>query len=269
MFKKKKIVLTSVLALAGVSLATVGFATWVVGLDKMDDTLHVEAIVDNSVNKSVYLEAVTNKANLIIAEKDVYPVEGAQKKDQDIISAEKATTGEDIPYTVNPDALKFSFDKLQYSVGNKATIPTTMTIELVDDNAKNKLTKDDCLMDEHYRTKQDGYSYVKFKKVITLNETTYTKQVTPTGQTYDVYVINDKTFTFEWGSFFGNNEKVVEGEQNKSPVGFYNEKSNARTVKEGDDLKAILFNDCEKANNELINMKNKLTGTLNVKVSIS
>lgn len=34
MFKKKKIVLTSVLALAGVSLATVGFATWVVGLDK-------------------------------------------------------------------------------------------------------------------------------------------------------------------------------------------------------------------------------------------
>lgn len=69
MFKKKKIVLTSVLALAGVSLATVGFATWVVGLQKQTEDLTVQAIVDDSFNKSVYLEAKNKAAPIVVAEK--------------------------------------------------------------------------------------------------------------------------------------------------------------------------------------------------------
>lgn len=267
MFKKKKIVLTSVLALAGVSLATVGFATWVVGLDKKDETLNVQAIVDNSTNKSVYLEAAIENNPLIIAEKDVYPAEGKEKKDKDIITAEKVTSGTDTVYTVNPNALKFTFKTLQYSVGQGATIPKKMTIELVDSDAMNKLTADDCLMDDHYRTKQADYTYIKFKKDITLNADTYTKE-TPEGKTYDVYEIRVKTYSFEWGTFFGNKAQGEADTTNLSPVNFYNTKSNARN-ETGNDLKAKLFNDCEQANNELINMKKKLTGTLKVKVSIS
>lgn len=267
MFKKKKIVLTSVLALAGVSLATVGFATWVVGLDKKDETLNVQAIVDNSTNKSVYLEAAIENTPLIVAEKAVYPTAENTKKDKDIITAEKVTSGEHAVYTVNVDALKFKFTTLRYSVGQGATIPTKMTIELVDSDAINKLTADDCLMDAHYRTKQADYTYLKFKKDITLNEDSYTK-TTPTGKTYDVYLINETTYSFEWGTFFGNKAQGETDATNLSPVNFYNTKSNART-ETGNDLKAKLFNDCEQANNELINMKNKLTGTLKVKVSIS
>lgn len=268
MFKKKKIVLTSVLALAGVSLATVGFATWVVGLDKKDETLNVEAIVDTSTNKSIYLEATIENKPLIVAEKTIYPAEGNKKSDKDIITAEKVTEGKDPIYTVNADALKFKFTKLQYSVGLGATIPTKMTIELVESDTMNKLTADDCKMDGHYRIKQDGYTYLKFKKDITLNTDSYTKQKTPTGQTYDVYAIKETTYSFEWGTFFGNTAQGVEETTNLSPVNFYNAKSNARE-ETGNDLKAALFKDCEQANNELINMKNKLTGTLKVKVSIS
>ena len=268
MFKKKKIVLTSVLALAGVSLATVGFATWVVGLAKKDETLTVEAIVDNSTNKSVYLEAAVENKPLIVAEKDIYPTTGTTKKDKDIITAEKVTAGEHSTYTVNPDALKFTFSTLQYSVGQGATIPTKMTIELVDSDAVNKLTEADCLMDSHYRTKKADYTYLKFKQEITLNTGSYTKQETSTGKTFDVYVIKNKTYSFEWGTFFGNTPQGVAETTNLSPVNFYNTKSNARTGPENN-LKAKLFNDCEQANNELINMKNKLTGTLKVKVSIS
>lgn len=268
MFKKKKIVLTSVLALAGVSLATVGFATWVVGLDKKGETLNVEAIVDNSTNKSIYLEAAIEDKPLIVAEKEVYPSAETTKKDKDIITAEQVTSGTDTAYTVNPDALKFKFTTLQFSVGQGATVPTTMTIELVDSDTMNKLTADDCKMDEHYRTKQADYTYIKFKKDITLNATSYTKQATPEGKTYDVYVINEKTYSFEWGTFFGNTAQGVKETTNLSPVNFYNTKSNERT-ETGNDLKAALFNDCEQANNELINMKKKLTGTLKVKVSIS
>lgn len=268
MFKKKKIVLTSVLALAGVSLATVGFATWVVGLDKKDETLNVKAIVDNSTNKSVYLEAVIENKPLIVAEKDIYPASGVEKKDKDIITAEKVTDGEHAVYTVNADALKFKFTTLKYSVGNSATIPTKMTIELVDSDAMNKLTADDCLMDDHYRTKKADYTYIKFKKDIALNDDSYTKQTAPDGKSYDVYVINETTYSFEWGTFFGNSAQGEKETTNLSPVSFYNTKSNARTETDNA-LKAALFNDCEQANKELINMKNKLTGTLKVKVSLS
>ncbi len=269
MFKKKKIVLTSVLALAGVSLATVGFATWVVGLDKKDETLNVQAIVDNSTNKSVYLEAAIENKPLIVAEKEVYPSGENAKKDKDIITAEKVADGEHSAYTVNPDALKFKFTTLQFSVGSGATIPSTMTIELFNSDALNKLTADDCLMDSHYRTKKTDYTYLKFKKEIPLSTETFTKQAaSTTGQTYKVYTINEQIYSFEWGTFFGNKAQGEKDTINLSPVNFYNTKSNERTESDNE-LKSALFNDCEKANQELINMKAKLTGTLKVKVSLS
>ena len=270
MFKKKKIVLTSVLALAGVSLATVGFATWVVGLDKKDDTLHVQAVVDNSTNKSVFLDASIKAENLIIAEKTAYSKIG----ENDIVKTEASSADNDgdVAITVNENALKFTFETLQYFVGEGATAPTQMIIELVaqDGDAKNTLTTADCLIDGAiYREKKDGYTYLKLYQEIDLTtKTTNDSTTKPKTQTYTIYNVTEKVYSFEWGTFFGNAaQKTIDGDANMSPVKFYNTKANTRT-ETGNELRRKLFDDSENINNELRTMKTNLTGKLSVKVSL-
>ena len=273
MFKKKKIVLTSVLALAGVSLATVGFATWVVGLQKPDDSLTVSAVVDSSENKSIYLEAVTQKDEKVIISESV--VHEADAKKNEIMSAvEKKDATENVTY-VNADALKFHFTTLQYSLGKAVADsekPTKLNIELLGktENTMNFVESTGCLMDEAlYRTKGE-YSYLKLKTFVDLTKVE-NYEINPsgvtTGASYDVYVIEQKEFKFQWGSFFGNSADTMEAEgKNQSPVTFYNSKSSTRH--NDDSLKKNLFDDCENANKELKAMETALKGNLTIKVSL-
>ncbi len=271
MFKKKKIVLTSVQALAGVSLATVGFATWIVGLQKTDDSLTVNAVVDKSQNKSIYLEAVTKKdEKVIISETVAYEAKADKKEIMSAVEKEDTTAG--VTY-VNADALKFHFDTLQYSLGKSVDPndkPTQLKIELLGntENAKNFVDANGCLMDvTAYRPKGE-YSYLKLNTVVDLNESNYTinPEGVTTGDSYDVYVLKNKEFKFEWGTFFGNSKDTMEGTENKSPVTFYNEKSKGRA--DDANLKKNLFDDCEKANKELTAMEAALKGELKIKVSL-
>lgn len=264
MFKSKKIVLTSVLALAGVSLATVGFATWVVGLQKQTEDLTVQAIVDDSFNKSVYLEAKTKAAPIVVAEKETHNATG-----NEIVSAEANDSLSEIK--VDKNALSFEFEKLQYSVGidldSEATeYPKFMTIELINEDGDiNHVKKENCKLDGSYRTEPESdpttYHYLSFKETIKLNSTNVTEEP-PKNATYKVCKLNNTKFVFDWGNYF----------EGKSPVTFYNEKSTAKAKTFKGDLNAELFADSEKANLELQAMKNSLTGAdkvLKVKVSLS
>lgn len=264
MFKKKKIVLTSVLALAGVSLATVGFATWVVGLQKQTEDLTVQAIVDDSFNKSVYLEAKTKKAPVVVAEKEAHIATG-----NEIVSAEVNDSSSDIK--VDENALSFEFEKLQYSVGKNllpsaTEYPQFMTIELINENGDiNYVKKENCKLDASYRIVPESdpttYHYLSFKETIELNSTNVTEE-TPKNATYKVCKLVKTKFVFSWGNYF----------EGKSPVTFYNLKSTAKATSFSGDLSAELFAYSEKANLELQAMKNSLTGAdkvLKVKVSLS
>ena len=51
--KKSKLVLFSVIGLAAISIGTVGFATWMVGVQKKEETLTISALVDNTLNNSI------------------------------------------------------------------------------------------------------------------------------------------------------------------------------------------------------------------------
>mgnify|MGYP000011083580 CR=1 FL=1 len=265
MFKKKKIVLTSVLVLAGVSLATVGFATWVVGLQKTDDTLTISAVVDDSENKSIYLEAVTQKdEKIIISESKAHTADPDNKEIMSAVVKEDKTVG--VTY-VNANALKFHFTTLQYSLGKAVTEkPTKLNIELLgkDVNHQNFVGSEGCLMDaDAYRPKAE-YSYLKLNKTIKLEPINY--KIKTGGDSYDIYDLNVKEFQFEWGTFFGNSADTMEGEGNKSPVTFYNSKSSQRV--DGESLTKNLFDDCENANKELKAMEAALKGNLKIKVSL-
>lgn len=278
MFKKKKIVLTSVLALAGVSLATVGFATWVVGLQKTEESLHVKAIVDSSMNKSVYLEAETSKEEVIVAESVTYETAGKN---------EIVTTAAGTGVTVSDKALQFSFTKLQFSIGNDINetmvgYPVSMTIELLKTDACNKVNFADCLMDTNYRdaaTNTEGksqYYYLQFSHTFDLvisgenpNVECIKGEETGSKLSYKTYQVKDRTYTLQWGNYFGNDEA-----HNDSPLNFYNKKAVAKATKieaEKGDVKSALFTDAENANQEFKAMKAALEGSgseLTVKVSL-
>ena len=62
--KKSKLVLFSVIGLAAISIGTVGFATWVTGLDKKTETVNTTITVDTASNKTCYVEAVLDDSSI-------------------------------------------------------------------------------------------------------------------------------------------------------------------------------------------------------------
>lgn len=271
MLKKKRNVITTVIALAGVSLATVGFATWVVGLQKDSEDLTVETIVDNTLNKSVYLEAATDGKKLVLAEKSATP-----KGDDKIVYAQENAGETEIK--VDANALKFTFKTLQYSVGSGLTdeeTPKKMIIEFLapdttkDINTSNLVDVDKCKMDANYRaavagtTGKSTFTYLKFATVnIDLtNESLLTDVTNKDAKNFKTYAVKQKDYEFTWGSYFNNS----------SPVSFYNDKS-AEKVKSLDEAqkKEALFKDSELASFELQQMAEAFKGkTLSIKVSLS
>ena len=274
MFKKKKIVLTSVLALAGVSLATVGFATWIVGLDKPDESLTVKALVDSSQNQSIYLEAVTDGKNVEIAEKVAY----AELQDNEIVKTQNGG-----PVAISETALQFTFTTLQYSIGDNVPedkIPNHISFELLTTDKCNIVKEANCKMDSNYRVTaskdaegNSQYRYLQFKEDFDLISEGTGKTVTldesvSTDKSFKTYKVNKLTYTLNWGDFFGNADMTAKA----SPREFYNTKSVAKinALKDKTQTKSELFKDADNANFELQKMKEALdAGTLTVKVSIS
>ncbi len=250
---KSKLVIATIVGLAGVSVATVGFSTWLVGINRTELELHVSADVDNTVNDSIFLEAVTKDEKFVVAEKEEH-----SKSNNDIIGAKKDSDSSGI--TVSENALQFTFTTLQYRVGkgyDTAKLPTKMKIELMgtDTNTFNKVASTAIKLDEDGKREGSDFTYLAFSTEITLDATTYTKTEASEDKTYDLYDITNKEFTMEWGTFFGG----------KSPVNFYNSIYSSATTLDYDKATAT----AEKAYQELAAMNTALKGKdIKVKVSL-
>ena len=169
--RKSKLVLFSVIGLAAVSIGTVGFATWVVGVQKTETSLTVKALVDDTTNSSLYLDAVASEAPVKIAEKVAYPSSG-EKQPYDVITTETESSPSD-GITVDADALKFSFTKLQFSIGEAATMHTKLKIELlkgVDENVANKVSSENNKLGSSLRG-GTSWNYLSFDYTYTLSTT--------------------------------------------------------------------------------------------------
>lgn len=208
--RKSKFVLFSVIGLAAVSIGTVGFATWMVGVEKKSEALTFTANVDNTLNESIYLEAVASTNEIIVAEKEAHT-----KVNTDILGAKVDSELGSGDVTVNADALKFTFTTLKYSVGNGATNPTKLHLKLATPtetiNACNVVTTSELTGERIGATK---WSYLAYDKTFTIDgsgEDSITTKKTPE-DSYTVYDFGTKTFTLNWGDFFGST----------SPVEYYN-----------------------------------------------
>ena len=249
--RKSKLVLFSVIGLAAVSIGTVGFATWVVGVQKKTESLTVTALVDNTKNSSVYLEAVVENSPVKVAETSIYPTAESQPNKWDIVTA---STESGAAITVDPNALQFKFTTLQYSYGNDATIPTKLTIELLEgesDNIANKVS-----LNEVKRTgdRNSSWRYLKFKHEYTLNtsETNLAEnklkvtEVNQDGKSFKKFTVDNKIFTLEWGSYFNE----------KNPVSYYNSLSENNIYNNGEviDKVSAMFTLADQAYAEIAQM---------------
>lgn len=259
---KKKNLLIALIGLTTISLAGVGFATWVVGVTQkqVDSNLSVE--VDNALNDSVFLKASLATNNLAIAE-----TAKVTKPDKyGLVSvADNSTSGQGLK--VDTNALSFEFAELKYIVGDAiSTDATPAYLKLELDNTKNL---SNVVKAENVKlTDQKGarpvkvgegtepeLHYLQFKEYIKLDNTSTQSKTEGSSTTY---TLTNKKFKFLWGDFFGNTTNTAA--DNKQPSTYYNE-----LYKDvADPEYETLLDASNKAYQELTAMKSVLTAPSNV-----
>lgn len=218
-----KKILISLISIATVALGSVGFATWIIGVQKTStDVGNLKVETDEVKNNSIFLTA-SLPTNATIA----FGETGDAVKNGILANLEQYVL------TENRKPMQFDFASIQYKVGKEVTNkPAKLKMELVtstDKNASNYVTTDK----NKFETIRTGanFQYVYYYEEVEL-KTGEGGNVTlnETDPNIDIYTFNDaalKGHTFKWGSFFGNNfvNGTLQGTDAKeySPLTYYNE----------------------------------------------
>ena len=259
MKKRNKIITFSVSTLAVLSVCTVGFATWLVGVQNTSEDVKVTATVDDITNQSVFLSAKISEG-IKLAEAAGTGSEAGEYK---II---EATQGSNNTADENYLGFEFSELKLTMSEDNFDDKPDAIKISLpvysagtVDFNQANTVTTNEFSQDG----KREGasWSYVSFTEVtLDLTKENFTITDSSTADGFKEYTIIDEKndFTFAWGTFFENDTL-----EDKSPVNFYNSLYTDADFEvggshAGEDKFKVLLDASQKATKELEAMKTNL-----------
>ena len=259
--RKSKLVLFSVIGLAAVSIGTVGFATWVVGVQRTEVGLQLSAKVDDTQNKSIMLEAeIDAKYTFKVAETQ----EHNTITNNDLVVTGNSGSNTSIGY--DSKAMKFQFSKLQFSCGDAATKPTKLTLKLATSDGANSFNTVTANKLGSSERAGDSWTYLSLDYTLTLDYDGDDKNVTAQGKTggesYTTYTFNTKTFDMHWGTFFGNASYA----NNTSPLNYYNSISNKKVSDSGPyvyDTPSELFTLADNIHSEISTMNSVLNNSSN------
>jgi len=249
-FNKKKIVIASLIGVALVSVGTVGFATWIVGVQKTSESNSLTLGVDAVENDTLYIHPakLNNDGKVVIAENSEYTKTFNGTDKFDILSAKVDSNATD-SVTVNKDALKFSFSEVKIDVGSNVTASDySLEISFTPDNSKNAATTtaNDALGRTgtsytylssylaEVTTSSESTTYsAKEKLVYALSSTTDFTSSTDSSTGVTTYTLASKTFSLLWGSLFGNSNEAKDSLTSPytTPVAYYNSVTNGDTCK--------------------------------------
>ena len=210
---KSKIVLFSVIGLAAISIGTVGFATWVTGLDKKTETVNTTITVDTASNKTCYVEAELGTDNSISLTEDA-----PAKNSLITIEGSPAATDLQITFTklkVIVSSETYTFNSLDFSL--EAADAESSPIVGCTYEAGGVAPVN--LYDEVANTDKKSYFDIK-KKSYTVSDGLSKVTADDTAnyvEGYDTYVAPNLVFTFKWGTLFGGD---------KSPSEYYKKTGN-------------------------------------------
>ena len=206
--RKQTYILFGVVCFAALSLATVGFSTWIVGTieDKTDVTATITT--EGSTNKTFTVDA--------LASKDTIRIDCASGVSNGIItsgSGSKKDMTIGMTYSIAAST-NCTFNKIDLSVKvtqgsntNNINIPTLLGTSKIDDSSTTDI----------FGRTIDDYSSLTY---LELSKTSYSLSDTEfiidssSLSGYNLYTYSDGAFAIKFGSFFGG----------KTPEEFYNEK---------------------------------------------
>ena len=196
---KSKIVLFSVIGLAAISIGTVGFATWVTGLDKKTETVNTTITVDTASNKTCYVEAVLGDDNSISLTENTTDENSLIK-----IEGTKYATDLTITFTklkVIVSSESYIFNSLDFSLAAAESNPIEGCTYGTDGVTPGKIYGDEPNTGKSYFDIEKK-SYTESNGLTKVTEADTTNYV----DGYETYVATDLKFTFKWGTLFGGNK---------------------------------------------------------------
>ncbi|MBO8427217.1 MAG: hypothetical protein IAC58_01495 [Firmicutes bacterium] len=269
MKKKNKIIIGAISAFTLVSVATIGFSSWVIGVQQQEvDVEGLQLSVDTVENDSVFLD-VTLPAEETV--KICEPSKVTRTETTDIVGTSDTTSSGGIGFAA--DAMTFSLDTITLRVGknvSSANTPKGVKFTLSKEDGKNTFNT---VKTNEFASSEDGWedktgrtgsswTYLALETTIALTEFTNDSE-TNSSASYTTYTLEDKQLTLLWGTFFGN--ATVSG-QNKKPTDFYNSLYKAAEPAPSFD---ILMEAATKATTELKAMNTKMTNkTITLKAEV-
>ena len=205
--RKQTYILFGVVCFAALSLATVGFSTWIVGTieDKTDVTATITT--EGSTNKTFTVDAIPSNSTIIIdcaseVSNGIITSGSGSKKDMTI----------GMTYSIAAST-NCTFNKIDLSVKVTKGSETNINIPTLLDTSK---VDDSSTIDLFGRTIADYSSFT----YLTLSSISYASSRFGSPDTslsgYNLYTYSDGAFAITFGSFFGG----------KTPEEFYNDKLN-------------------------------------------
>lgn len=249
---RRKWLLGGSLAFASVALLTTGFATWVIGVHKPSGDGQANIDVDTVQDKSVELTFSLDKTD-----DKIFVAEEAGTSNPNL-TIERNEADHEPDWNIKIENLnivvgKTFYDSLKAKQKEKQDAGQDLDLKIAFELQKDVAAKDDKnLVTEDIVGVRGGqtessWNYIKLKK--SEFKVTLPDLYPAGGKIYDINDtpnIPDKTFSFDWGSYFGE----------KAPSVFYKEKEESRVV--GQSLREYYQN----AGQEFEAMKAALTGTL-------
>lgn len=232
---RRKWLLGGSLAFASVALLTTGFATWVIGVNKPFGDGEADIDVDTVEDRSVEL-------TFSLAEDKIFVAENVGKSNPNLTVERKTGTDREPDWNIEIGNLNIVVGEAFYnSLNGKKDLKIVFELQkdVVED--KNLVTEDKVGV----RGGQTGSSW-NYIKLVKNEFTVNLPKFYPAGG--KIYDINDtpnnldKTFSFTWGSYFGE----------KAPSQFYKENQPTEGLREY----------YQKAGQEFVAMSTALKGTL-------
>jgi len=209
--KISKAITVTACSLAVLSVASVGFATWLVGVQQKSQDVTMNLTVDTIENNTYFLSASLSSSSIQIGESKVVE----KREGDDVLGVG------DNSNPVIANAMKFNFENISLKLAKNVAStskPEKVKVELVkvtDGDTEtdfNKVSKGNNRLGEKeegvkYRPDvENGWTYLAYSKELTIGTDLILDADAEDLDTYDTYVLKDGTLDCElgWGDFFGN-----------------------------------------------------------------
>ena len=256
--KKNKIVLGTILGVALVSLASVGFAQWQVGVQQKQDDRSFNVEIDTAKQNTAVVEInVKSGEKLRIAE-----LATVNDPNKNVTTVDQTETGK----------FDIELDKYRIIVDNDHQV-SSVTYEVYvgntyDEAAKNRFKAKQANVSEliHPSYTDESLSYISLKTANITSNVGFSEQFTVDNSTkidgHTVYQPKVSKIEFQWGDFFG---------KNSNPATFYEAKMESvkdKSIEERIDMSSAIINEINGMSSITGGLATEAEKVVHIKVSI-